>query len=92
VVISLLLFCCPGVQLWRSYLCFSLSRTESVLSSIGTSQLWQNLWVIGGGELAAVALERKAIAAIVNDARVIAPCSYHFVIAVWRAKEAESGA
>jgi len=56
-----------------------LSRTESVLSSIGTSQLWQNLWVIGGGELAAAALERKAIAAIVNDARVIA-------------KDAESGA
>jgi len=35
-------------------------------------------------------LERKAIAAIVNVARIIRARSYHFVIAVWRAKEAES--
>ena len=27
------------------------------------------------------------IAVAMNIARVIAPCSYHFVIAVWRAKE-----
>jgi len=40
---------------------------------------------------AAAAMQRKTIA-IVNVARVIASCSYHFVIAVWRAKEAESAA
>jgi tetratricopeptide (TPR) repeat protein len=33
------------------------------------------------------ALQRNATAAIVNISRVIAPRSYHFVIAVWRAKE-----
>jgi hypothetical protein len=46
---------------------------------------------VTGGEVAAAALERKAIAAIVNVARVIADASYHFVVAGWRAKEAESG-
>ena len=35
-------------------------------------------------------VQRKATA-IVNVVRVIAPSSYHFVIAVWRAKQAESG-
>ena len=44
----------------------------------------------GGGSDAAV-LHRKAIAAIVNTVRVIALCRYHFVIAVWRTKAAESG-
>jgi hypothetical protein len=46
---------------------------------------------VTGGDSAAAALERKTIAAIVNVARVIAPCSYHFVVAVWRAKETECG-
>ena len=35
---------------------------------------------------ATTVLQRKATAAIVNVARVIAPVVYHFVIAVWRAK------
>ena len=34
-------------------------------------------------------MQRNATAAIVNAWRVIAACSYHFVIAVWRAKEAQ---
>ena len=34
--------------------------------------------------------QRNATAAIVNALRVIAARSYHFVIAVWRAKEAYS--
>jgi hypothetical protein len=34
-------------------------------------------------------MERKATA-IVNVARVIAIVQYHFVVAVWRAKKAES--
>jgi hypothetical protein len=38
----------------------------------------------------AAVLQTKAIAAIVNVERVIAACSYHFVVAVWRAKEVES--
>jgi len=43
---------------------------------------------VTGGDVAAAALERKAIAAMVNVVVcVIAPRSYHFVIAVWRAKE-----
>jgi hypothetical protein len=46
---------------------------------------------VTGGGVAAAALQRKATA-IVNVVRVIAPSSYHFVIAVWKAKEAESGA
>jgi hypothetical protein len=44
------------------------------------------------GEVAHVALQTNPTAANVNIARVIAPCSYHFVIAVWRTKEAESAA
>jgi hypothetical protein len=45
---------------------------------------------VTGGELAAP-MQRKATAAIVNVlTRVIAPVVYHFVIAVWRAKDAES--
>jgi hypothetical protein len=36
---------------------------------------------------AAAVPQTKAIAAIVNVSRVIAVRSYHFVIAVWRAKE-----
>jgi hypothetical protein len=44
---------------------------------------------VTGGDVAAAALQRNAAAAIVNVSRVIAPRSYHFVIAVWRAKEAE---
>jgi hypothetical protein len=43
--------------------------------------------------VAAAALQRNAIAAIVNVlASVIGDRSYHFVIAVWRAKKAESAA
>jgi len=38
----------------------------------------------------AAAAERKANT-IVNAGRVIALFTYHFVIAMWRAKEAESG-
>ena len=38
---------------------------------------------------AAAVFQRKATA-IVNAARVIATVQYHFVIAVWRAKEAYS--
>ena len=45
-----------------------------------------------GGDVAAAALEKNAIAAIVNVVRVIAPRLYHFVVAVWSAKEAESAA
>jgi len=46
-----------------------------------------------GGKVAASVLERKAIAAIVNaGVHVIALASYHFVIAVWRAKTAECAA
>ena len=45
-----------------------------------------------GGDVAAAALERKAIAAIVNVVGVIAAHSYHFVIEVWSAKDAESAA
>jgi hypothetical protein len=41
-----------------------------------------------GGSAAAV-LQRKTTA-IVNVARVIAPVQYHFVVAVWRAEQAES--
>jgi hypothetical protein len=41
---------------------------------------------VTGGELAAP-MQRGATAAILNVSRVIAACSYHFVIAVWRAKE-----
>jgi hypothetical protein len=33
------------------------------------------------GEVAAAVLQRNATAAIVNVARVIASCSYHFVVA-----------
>jgi hypothetical protein len=47
---------------------------------------------VTGGEVAAAALQRKTIAAIVNVARVIAHCSYHFVIVLWSANEEESGA
>jgi len=36
------------------------------------------------------AMERKAIAAIVSVARIIAPWSYHFVVAVGRVKEPQS--
>jgi hypothetical protein len=42
---------------------------------------------VTGGDVAA--LQRNAIAVIVNVVRVIAPCSYHFLVAVWRAKETE---
>jgi hypothetical protein len=45
-----------------------------------------------GGEIAAAVLQTKAMAAIVNVWRVIYARSYHFVIAMWRAKEAESAA
>jgi hypothetical protein len=41
--------------------------------------------------VAAAVLQRKATA-IVSVERLIAARSYHFVIAVWRAKEAESDA
>jgi hypothetical protein len=44
--------------------------------------------VISGA--AAAVPQTNAIAAIVNAWRVIAAHSYHFAIAVWRAKEAES--
>ena len=44
---------------------------------------------VTGGDVAAV--QRSAIAAMANVvARVIAPGSYHFVIAVWRLKAAQS--
>ena len=39
---------------------------------------------------AAAVPQTKAIAAIVNILRNIAPPSYHFVIAVWSVVEAES--
>jgi hypothetical protein len=45
---------------------------------------------VTGDVVAAATLERKAIAAIVNVAGVIAPCSYHFVIVEWRTNGAES--
>ena len=50
----------------------------------------------GSGEtsvsaVAAAALQRNATAAIVNALASHCDRSYHFVIAVWRAKEAESG-
>jgi hypothetical protein len=38
----------------------------------------------------AAALQRNATATIVNVSRVIAGRPYHFLIAVWRAKEAQS--
>ena len=38
------------------------------------------------GEVAAAVLQRNATAAIVNVARVIASCSYHFVVAAWSTK------
>jgi hypothetical protein len=38
---------------------------------------------------AAAVPQTKASTAIVNVACIIAPCSYHFVIAVWRAKETD---
>ncbi len=38
------------------------------------------------GEVAAAVLQRNATAAIVNVARVIASCSYHFVVAPWSTK------
>jgi hypothetical protein len=44
---------------------------------------------VTGGGVAVAALQRTTIAAV-NVARVIAPCSYHFVIAAWRAKDAKS--
>ena len=44
-----------------------------------------------GSDVAAAVRERKTIAAIVNVSRVIAPPSYHFVIAVGRPKEAQCG-
>jgi hypothetical protein len=43
------------------------------------------------GRVAVAVPQIKAIA-IVNVARFIAPHLYHFVIAVWRAKQAESAA
>jgi len=46
---------------------------------------------VTGGGVAAAVLQRKATA-IVNVARVNAPALYHFVIAVWSAKDAESAA
>src|SRR5882724_5437237 len=46
---------------------------------------------VTGGDVAADALERKAIAAIVNVARIIAFPHITFGVAVWRAKEAECG-
>src|SRR6266481_7160682 len=48
--------------------------------------------VTGGCDVPAAALQRNAIATIVNVPRVIAPRLYHFVIAMWRSKEAESRA
>jgi len=48
---------------------------------------------VTGGPVVAAVLQRNAIAAMMSVvARVIAPCSYHFVIAVWRATDAESAA
>jgi hypothetical protein len=41
------------------------------------------------GDDVAAAMQRNAMAAIVNISRVIATVHYHFVIAVWRAKEAQ---
>jgi hypothetical protein len=44
---------------------------------------------VTGGDIAAAVLHRSATA-IVNVARIICdPFTYHFVIAVWRAKETE---
>jgi hypothetical protein len=42
---------------------------------------------VTGCGVAAAVLQRKAIAAIVSVVRIIAARSYHFVIAVWSAKE-----
>jgi hypothetical protein len=39
---------------------------------------------------AAAAVPQRKATAIVNVARIICACSYHFVVAVWRAKEAQS--
>jgi hypothetical protein len=44
-----------------------------------------------GSEVAAAALERQAITAIMNVVRVIATIAYHFGVAVWRVKGTESG-
>jgi hypothetical protein len=41
---------------------------------------------------AAAAEPQRKATAIVNDVRVIATVKYHFVIAVWRGKKAESRA
>ena len=78
--------------------CIALASTGGVEGSFFTAQRcspWLSWHEQGdsnvtGGDVAAAALERKAIAAIVNVARVIASCSYHFVIAPWRAKVAVS--
>jgi hypothetical protein len=48
--------------------------------------------MVTDGEVAHVALQTNPTAANVNIARVIALCSYHIVIAMWRAKEAECAA
>jgi hypothetical protein len=46
---------------------------------------------VTGGEVAAAVLQKNAIAAMMSVvARVIAPRLYHFVVALCRAKEAQS--
>src|SRR5438874_13063940 len=80
--------------------CIALASTGGVEGSFFTAQRcspWLSRHSQGdsnvtGGDVAAAALQRNATAAIVNVARVIAPCSYHFVIAVWSANKAESAA
>ncbi len=77
--------------------CIALASTGGVEGSFFTAQRcspWMSRHEHGdskvtGSEVAAT-LARKAIAAIVNIARIIARCSYHFAVAVWRTKRAES--
>src|SRR6266481_3471392 len=79
--------------------CIALASVGGVEGSFFTAQRcspWLSRHSHGdskvtGGDVAAAALERSATAAIVNVARVISAPSYHFVVAVWRAKEAECG-
>jgi hypothetical protein len=56
--------------------------------TLTTELFGDGLGEISVSAVAAAALQRRAIAAIVNPWRVIAARSYHFVIVVWRAKEA----
>src|SRR6266480_157891 len=78
--------------------CIALASTGGVDGSFFTAQRcspWLSRHSQGdsnvtGGDVAAAALQRNAIAVIVNVVRVIASCSYHFVVAEWSRKGAQS--